>query len=216
MHPTPKTPRCYPDVHARLRLSKNKPVLPKQEIYLCIWTRGSRFHVRDESGREVSAILDEIGAISGLGTVPHSLEEIMDQWSESLHPDAAVTDLYGDLATSRGVVQRTGQSAWDMEAGKLAPVANQIFVSTETQGFTLARKTIRLQRPSLEYHGSVRGKIQGISFRSEIIHVVSPPYLLLSRVHDARDPNHYSLREIVWLEEGNVQEHDLIPPEIPH
>jgi len=215
MNPSDNSVCIYPEVYVRLRLVLTKPALPTQETYMDIWTRGPRFHVRDESGRDIAAILDDVTAARGLGADPHSMEEIMDRWTQSRNAVSRVTDVYGDLETAKGVVQRTGQVPWSMAAEILAPLADQIFARKKNARLELKRQTVLLNRSAVEYHGILRGKDQGVPYKSEVTRIVSPLYLLVERVHDSKNPDHSLIREIVSLQEGKVDDRDLAPPEIP-
>ena len=207
--------RDYPNVRARLRLSRMGPGLPPRDSYMDIWLKGTRFRVRDEAGRHVAAILEDLSASRGLGAAPRSMEEIMDIWSQAPDMSAAApaaTELYGDLATGQGWVRRGGQAAWPMAAEKLAPAAEQILAGGLDQRLERLGEVTRLGRPGTEYHGFLEGEEQGHAYTSAVTRVVSPPYLVFSHVHDARNPGHYYTCEIVALEEGAATDPDLTPP----
>jgi hypothetical protein len=206
--------REYPNVKARLRLSRMSPALPPRESYMDIWMKGTRFRVRDESGRHVAEILGDLSANRGLGVPAHSIEEIMDIWSQSQDMGAAtrgVTELYGDLATGEGWVLRGEQAAWPIRADELAPAAEQILAGGHDKQLEPRGQVTRLDRPSTEYHGFLEGEDQAIPYKSEVTRVVSPPYLLLSKAHNAQNANHSYTREVVSLEEGAVADSDLTP-----
>jgi len=207
--------REYPNAKVRLRLSRKGPALPVRESYMDIWTKGTRFRVRDESGRDVASILGDISAARGLGAAPHSMEEIMDIWAQSHMGEATpgATELYGDLATGKGLVYRRGQAAWPIAADTLAPSAEQILVGGLDKQLELRRRVIHLGRPSTEYHGFLEGKDQGMPYKSEVTRVVLPPYLLFSSVCDAQNADYWYTREVVSLDEGAVTDLDLTPPE---
>jgi hypothetical protein len=189
------------------------PALPKREIYMNIWMKGTRFRVRDESGRDVATILGDLSASRGLGVPARTIEEIMDASSQSRDLGAGgVTELYGDLVTTKGWVYRGGEPAWPIAAEQLAPAAAQILAGGIEKQMEPRGQVTRLGRPSTEYHGFLEGDDQGIPYRSEVTLVVSPPYLLFSDVRDAQNAHHYYTREVDSLEEGAVADLDLMPP----
>jgi hypothetical protein len=180
-----------------------------------IWMKGSRFRVRDESGRDVAAILGDVSASRGLGMAPHSMEEIMDVWSQSPELGAAargVTELYGDLAAGQGWVLRGGQAAWPIEAESLAPAAEQILAGVLDVQLERRGQGTRLGRSYTEYQGTLEGEDQGVPYKSDVTCLVSPPYLLLSKVRDEQNPGHSYTREILSLEEGAASDSDLTLP----
>ena len=140
------------------------------------------------------------------------MEDIMDVWSQSYDSSTGVTDLYGDLATGKGLVYRRGLDPWPIEAETLAPAAGQIIVGGLDEQLEPRGRVTRLGRPATEYHGFLEEEEQGVLCRNEVTQVVSPPYLLFSHVHDARNAAHYYIREIVSLDEGIVADSDLSPP----
>jgi hypothetical protein len=210
----PDPQRDYPNVKARLRLTRTGPALPPRESYLDIWLKGARFRVRDGAGRDVGAILGDLAAPRGLGAAPRSLEAIMDVWSQSAEAGVAAagaTELYGDLATGEGWVRRHGQAAWPIAAETLAPAAEQILAGEPDARLERRGPVTRLGRPGVEYQGVLEGEEQGIPYRSAVTRVVAPPYLLFSDVRDAANPDHAYTREVVALEEGAVADADLMP-----
>ncbi|MGH9969846.1 MAG: hypothetical protein ACREBG_18915 [Pyrinomonadaceae bacterium] len=207
-------PREYPNVKARLRLSRKGPGLPARENYMDIWMKGTRFRVRDESGRDVASILGDLSARNGLGASPRSIEEIMDVWSQSRDAQEVVpgaTELYGDLATNEGWVHRRGQTPWPIRAEELAPAAEQILDQESNAQLEPRGQLSCLGRLCTEYDGFLEGEDQGIPYKTAVTRVVSPPYLLSSIVRDAQNANHYYTREIVALEEGVATDTDLSP-----
>jgi hypothetical protein len=204
----------YPNVKARLRLSRRGPSLPPRDSYLDIWLRGTRFRVRDEAGRDYSEIFADVTASRGLGAIPRSLEAMMDIWSQEPDPDAPTpiaTELDGDLATDEGWVRRRGQAAWPIRAAKLTPIAEQMLAGALDPRLAPRGVITRLGRPCVEYHGVLEGEEEGRPYASVVTRVVSPPYLVYSHVQDARHASHSYTREIVALEEGVVGDHDLTP-----
>jgi len=203
-------------VYARLRVIQSKPALPLREVFQEIWACGPRFHVRDTSGCDLTTLIEDVCAERRLGADPHSLEEIIDRWSQSTRAPFDSVDLFGDLSTGNGVVHRTGEKPWRTEAQKLVPLVNQLFATPSVSEFERGISVVRLDRECVEYHGFLRGTVAGVPYQSEVTQLVSGGYLMLSVVRDARNPQHTHTREIVALQEGNIQEHDLIPPEIAH
>src|SRR5258707_11330290 len=116
----------YPNVRAGLQLPLLPPTLPARRSVLEIWLKGTRFRVRDEAGRHVAAILDDVAAPRGLGAPVRSLEEAMDIWSQSPDGRSSATELYGDRASSEAWVRRGDQPPWPMPADTLAAVPEQI------------------------------------------------------------------------------------------
>jgi hypothetical protein len=202
-------PSEYPNAKVRLRVARLGPALPAREGYMDIWLKGTRFRVRDETGRDMDTILEDLSASNGLGMAPRSLEEIMDIWSPL---DDRATELYGDVASGEGSVRQEGQPAWPMAAEKLAPVAEQILTGGFTAQLEPRGQFIRLGRVCTEYQGVLEGSDQD-TYKSIVLRIESPPYLLLSSVHDANDADHYYTREVVSLEEGVTTDADLEPPE---
>jgi hypothetical protein len=208
------TPREYPNVKARLRLSRMAPALPSRESYMDIWMKGTRFRVRDESGRDVASILGDLSSNRGLGAPARSIEEMMDIWSQSQDTGSAArgaTELYGDRATGEGWVLRGGQPAWPIQADVLAPAAEQILAGEPDKQAQPPVQVTRLGRQATEYHGFLEGEDRGIQYKSEVTRIVSPPYLLLIEVRNAQSADHYYTREVVSLDEGVVTDSDLIP-----
>ncbi len=201
----------YPNARARLRLAKKGPGLPEREIFMTIWTKGTRFHVRDESGQNLSDILADISAPRSLGAGPGSLEGMMDQYSQSLHPSKRATELYGDLGAPEGVIHRTGEEPWSAEVGKLAPVAAQFLAGEFRAPLEQPVTCLRLGRTCTHYHGYIEGIELGVPYKNEVTRIVSPPYLMFSCVRDVTNSNYYYIREIVSLQEGTVSNADLIP-----
>jgi hypothetical protein len=214
----PKVPRQYPNVQARLRLSRSSPGLPARQSDMEIWLKGSRFRVRDEAGRHVSEILGDQAEPRGLGVPARTMEQIMDVWSLAQDPGAAArgaTELYGDTATGEGWVRRGGQEAWPTSADQLAPAAEQILAGDAAARLEPSGQAVVLGRSATEYHGFIAGEEQGTPFRSEVTLVVSPPYLLRRDVRNAQNADHSFVREVVALEEGAVADADLTPPSTP-
>lgn len=213
MNPDQTLP-LYPNVKARLRLIQQGPSLPEREYYMDLWLKERRFRVRDEAGRDLSVLLGDLAAPRGLGLLPDSLEEIMDIWSETQAPHLPheITELYGDLATNKGLVFRWQQAGWPIAATALAPLAEQILAHPPEQPLTLHRQVARLGKMAMEYQFFLAGTQAGHPYKSMVTHIVAPPYLLFSHVHDVVLTHLAYTREVVTLEEGVVTEAELTPP----
>lgn len=207
-------PGEYPNVKARLRLSRKGPGLPARENHMDIWMKGTRFRIRDESGRDVAAILGDLSASNGLGASPSSIEEIMDVWSQSQKANDVThiaTELYGDLATNEGWVRRRGETPWPIKAEELAPVAEQILDRELNARLEPRGEVSCLGRLCTEYEGFLAGKDQVTPYKSAVTRIVSPPYVLSSIARNTKNPSHFYAREIIALDEGIVTDKDLAP-----
>jgi len=201
-----------PNVHVRLLSSMMAPGLPKREGYIDIWMKGTKFRVRDETGRYAAEILGDIASKRGLGQAPHTIEEIMDIWSHVLdETDRGVTELIGDIATNRGLIHEHGQAPWTIEAEAITSAAKQIFTDGLEKQLELVKTMTRFGRTCTEYHGFVEGEDDGVIYNSEITRIISPPFVFLNEVHDAEDSNYYYIREFVDFEEGKVTNADVEP-----
>src|SRR5882724_754032 len=210
----PAPPRAYPNVRARLRLTLLHPALPVRRSDMEIWLKGTRFRVRNEAGRHVAEILDDVAAPRGLGAPMRSLEGAMDIWAQSRdgRPAAAgTTELYGDRATSEGWVRRGDQPPWPMPADVLASVAEQILAGEPDSRLQPQGPVTRLGRQATEYRGVLRGEDQAGPYACEVTRIVSPPYLLLNEVRNARNAEHARTTELVALDEGACADPDLTP-----
>jgi hypothetical protein len=202
----------YPNVHVRLRLSQQAPALPQRTDEVELWLDGTRFHVRDLSGRSPSMILGELSAPRGLGVPARTMEEIMDRKSAARRTPAGPTDLYGDLASGDGWVYPPRGERWAMPASELAPAAEQILAAGRDAGLTRTGATTHLGKDAATYHGVVDADEDGTTFHGDVTRLLAPPYLLSERVHDAGNAAHYFAREVLALDEGSVTDADLTPP----
>ncbi|HEX3532553.1 MAG TPA: hypothetical protein VH988_36305 [Thermoanaerobaculia bacterium] len=64
----PDPPREYPNVKVRLRLVRRIPALPVRDGFQQIWLKGTRFRLRDDSGREILSL--EEGAVADEDLAP--------------------------------------------------------------------------------------------------------------------------------------------------
>src|SRR5258706_6998612 len=148
----------YPNVRARLQLTLLHPSLPVRRSDMAIWLKDTRFRVRDEAGRHVAAILDDVAAPRGLGAPVRSLEEAMDIWAQSPDGPSSATELYGDRAGSEAWVRRGDQPPWPMPADTLAAVAEQLLAGEPDARLQAQRPVSRLGRKATEYRGVLRGE----------------------------------------------------------
>src|SRR5690242_12824787 len=148
----------YPNVRAQLRLTLLHPSLPVRRSEMEIWLKGTRFRVRDEAGRHVAAILDDVSAPRGLGAPVRSLEEAMDIWAQSQDGRSSATELYGDRASSEAWVRRGDQPPWTMPADALAVVAEQILAGEPDAWLQAHGPVTRLGRKAMEYRGIIVGE----------------------------------------------------------
>jgi hypothetical protein len=188
------------------------PALPVREYYLEIWTKGSRFRVREESGRHISEILADLSAVRGLGKAHRSIEEIMDVSRQTSESSSDRSEMYGDLATGSGLVFWVQPDPWSMSAAELSSVANQIFSDGPGPNLLPQGHETQLGRKAAVYGGFFEGEEDGVRFKTEITQRIASPYLLLNGSRDAANAGHYFIREIVTLEEDVVADRDLIKP----
>jgi hypothetical protein len=200
----------YPNVRARLRSTLLHPSLPVRRSEMAIWLKDTRFRVRDEAGRHVAAILDDVSAPRGLGAPVRSLEEAMDIWAQSQDGRSSATELYGDRASSEACVRRGDQPPWTMPADALAAVAEQILAGEPDARLQAHGPVTRLGRQAMEYRGVVRGEDDAGSYECEVTRIISPPYLLLNEVRNACNAKHARLVEVIALEEGACSDADLV------
>jgi hypothetical protein len=201
----------YPNVRARLQLTLLHPTLPVRRSVMAIWLKGTRFRVRDEAGRHVAAILDDVAAPRGLGAPIRSLEEAMDIWSQPQNGRSSATDLYGDRAISEAWVRRGDQPPWPMPADALAAVAEQVLAGEPDARLQPQGPVTRLGRQATEYRGVLRGEDQAGAYACEVTRIVSPPYLLLSEVRNANNAEQARTLKVIALEEGACSDADLAP-----
>jgi hypothetical protein len=199
--------RDYPNVRARVRLTRAAPGVPRRESFVDVWLKGTRFRVRDEWGRDVATILEDLSEPRGLGKPARTMEDFIDASAQAAHPGAAgPTDLYGDLATNQGWVSSHGQPPWPMPAAELAPAAEQILAGALDPQLEKGEESDCLGRRCITYRGAIDGE-----HPSRVTRVVSPPWLIVSDVRDATSVNHFYTREVILLEEDGVTDDDLVP-----
>jgi hypothetical protein len=190
-----------------VRLTRTAPGLPRRESFMDVWMKGTRFRARDDWGRAVGTILDDLLAPRGLGKPARTMEEIMDRNAQAAGP----TDVYGDLATNEGWVASHGQPPWPMAAETLAPAAEQILAGELDPLLEKGAEPSCLGRRCITYHGLIEGEEESLPFQSRVTCLVSPPYLIAIDVRDAKNANHFYTREVIALEEESVADSDLTP-----
>ncbi len=136
----------------------------------------------------------------------------MDIWAQSPDGASSATELYGDRAGSEAWVRRGDQPPWPMPADTLAAVAEQILAGEPDARLPALGPVTRLGRQAMEYRGVLRGEDQAGAYACEVTRIVSPPYLLLSEVRNARNAGHARTLEAVTLEQGACSDADLAPP----
>lgn len=213
--PTMTRPR-YPNVHARLRLAQRAPTTPPRDDELEIWLSGTRFRVRDPSGRRNAEIVADATAPRGLGAPARTIEDMMDRQSAAANPRPAgpPTELFGDLWTGAGWVFPSRGTPWETSADKLAPVAEQILAGDKAAGLAEVGGATRLGRAATEYRGIVKVTEDGATFDNLVVRVIAPPYVLLDDARNSGTGSSSYVREIVALEEGSVSDADVTPPPV--
>jgi hypothetical protein len=210
------TRQGYPNVHARLRLAQRSPATPPRDDELEIWLSGTRFRVRDPSGRRNAEIVADATAPRGLGAPARTIEDMMDRHSAAANPRSPgpPTELFGDLATGTGWVFPSRGAPWETSADKLAPVAEQILAGDKAAGLAEVGAATRLGRAATEYRGIVKVTEDGATFENLVVRVIAPPYVLLDDARNAGTGSSSYVREVVAIDEGGVTDADHTPPEV--
>jgi hypothetical protein len=199
-------------VHARLRVSQKAPGVPVRAGEVEIWLSGSRFHVRDFSGRNISEILGDITEPRGLGVPARSMEDMMDRHSAArAAKDGPPLELFGDLASDEGWVYPPTAARWAMPAKELALVAEQILARDKTTGLKPGGTATRLGRAGTEYRGVVGVTKDGKQIQNAVTRTIAPPFLLFEETHDASNDHFAYARELLSIEENTVTDADVIP-----
>ncbi|HMG52712.1 MAG TPA: hypothetical protein VK601_04515 [Kofleriaceae bacterium] len=218
--PPPRGPTMtrdgYPNVHVKLRLAQRSPATPPRDEELEIWLSGTRFRVRDPSGRRNAEIVADATAPRGLGAPARTMEDMMDRFSaaSAARPAGPPTELFGDVATGDGWVVPAHGEPWETSAHKLAPVAEQFLARDKAAGLERVGPATRVGRAGTEYRGIVAGTEDGTTFENLVVRVIAPPYVLLDDARNAGTGNSSYVREIVALDEGSVTDADLAPPRV--
>jgi len=155
----------FPNVHARLHLTIAQPGAATLEVDIDIWLMSKRFHVRDSRGRSPSQILGDLSYPRGLGTPLRTMEEFMDRESEVRRAPYGTTELYGDLATGRGLVVQPLRDPWTKSDTELAPAATQLLADGHLAGLTHGSEVDRHGRKAIAYHGTIEGQEEGSPYR---------------------------------------------------
>jgi hypothetical protein len=208
------TPSGYPNAHARLHLTQHTPGKPPREAQIEIWLKGSRFRVRELSGRVLPEILADLNDPRQLGALPRTIEDMMDRGDAERgrrsHPGA--TELFGELGADEGWVLAPNRARTAMRARTLAPIAEQILARDRGTGLTPGASALQLGRTGTEYTGTVTVSADGKHYQNTVTRVIAPPYVLLDSARSAANAELSYVREIVALDEGSVTDADVTPP----
>jgi hypothetical protein len=203
---------AFPNARIRLKLHFHAPALPERTIEQTIWLSGTRFHVRDDAGRDLHEILGDVTYPRGLGLPATTMEEIMDRKDAARREPKGATDVFGDLASDAGWIAPAGGTPWAKSAGELAPIARQVLSGDRTPELTRAVEVTRLGRTATQYDDVIEVQEHGRALRTEVVRVMAPPYLLLDDRRDAETASYYYVREVLALDEGVVTDADVTPP----
>jgi hypothetical protein len=200
----------YPNVRLRLRRVAKAPGAPTSETEMVLWLDGSRFHLRDETGRSYPEILGDVTSARGFGLTARTIEDFMDAWGAARRTRKP-TDIYADLTTDEGIVLEEGGQPWTISAARLVGLADQVFTDGREQTLEPVGATTYLGRNCTEYQFSIEGEEDGVPYRSEVSWLVSAPYLLRREAQDAPEGHLSAITEVMDLVEGVVAEDDLRP-----
>lgn len=190
--------RPYPNARLRVRRVRTVPGAPVLQTELVIWLSGSRFRVADAAGRPYRDIVADAVAPRGFGPPPRTMEDFMDAFDASTDDsDFGPTELWGDVTTGEGVVRQPRGEPWQVDASRLAPVAEQVLADDGREG---------------EVSFVHAGEEDGLTYRTEVRMMVRPPFVVRREVRDAANPGLSAITEVVELEEGAVTDADLTPP----
>lgn len=205
----------YPNAHIRLQLTQRIADDPPRVYQLEIWLKDRRFHIRDLVGRRFDEVLTDVRAARQLGSLPRTIEEIMDRDAADRARQArppAPTELYGDLDSARGWIDREHRDRVEVPASVLVPIAEQVLASGKTAGLQAGVPTTRLGRRGTRYDGLVEVTDAGEHYTNRVSRTIAPPYLMFERTEDANNHTLAFEREITGLDEGTVTDSDVIPP----
>ena len=208
------TDRQYPNVRLRLRRTSGAPGRPAQESMMTLWLDGTRFHLRDESGRSFGTILADVTAPRGLGQVARTMESFMDAWTPA--PERP-TDMYADLATGRAVVAESDTEPWVTEAARLVGLADQVIADraderADGESPTVLGRQDYLGRNCVEDRYEFDGEEDGVPFRTVVTRLVLAPYVVRREVKDDPAGRLFARTEVLDLAEGVVTDADLVAP----
>src|SRR6478609_7978092 len=179
------TDRAYPNVRLRLRRTSGAPGAPERTAMMERFLDGSRFHLRDETGRSYPDLIADVAEPRGLGRASRTMEDLMDVWSATSR-ERAPTDVFAD----------------------------QVFTNGRESELPAAGQRRQLDRECTEYRLAIEGEEGGVPYRSDVIWLVSVPYLIRREVRDHPAGQMFAITELVELEEGAVTEEDLSPPAV--
>ena len=207
------TDRAYPNVRLRLRRTSGAPGAPERTATMVFWLHGARFHLRDETGRAYSDFIADVAEPRGLGRASRTMEDLMDVWSATGR-ERAPTDVFADLSADRAVLIEEGGEPWTADAERTVGLADQVFTNGRESELPAAGKRRQLDRECTEYRLAIEGEEGGVPYRSDVIWLVSVPYLIRREVRDHPAGRMFAITELVELEEGAVTEEDLSPPAV--
>lgn len=203
----------YPNVHIRLKTTNRAAAVDDQVSEVDIWLKGQKFHIRDHACRPMSFILEDVMDPGGLGRQLESIEEMMDVGTaDRLREKSSPTEIYGDLASDQAWVAEPFTTPYDMEARKLAPIAEQVLSRGKTAGLKVAGSRSRLGRAAAEYRGMVDAIWMEKPQQNAVTRIVAPPFLLHEHSHPPGSESRSYTREILAIEEGVVTDADVTPP----
>jgi hypothetical protein len=208
----PVTQNTFPNVHARMRIAQTQPGVTPRGGELEIWMTGSKFRVRDSSGRGLGEMLADLEAPRGLGQPARTMEEIMDRKSAATDPKGPPIELFGDVANDQGWIYEPGRARAELSAKELAVIAEQILARDKTTGLTPHGTATRAGRKATEYTGVLPVTEDGKQFQNQVTRVVAAPFLLFEHLNDATNAGLSYEREVLAIEEGSVRDADVAPP----
>jgi hypothetical protein len=100
-----------------------------------------------------------------------------------------------------------------MPARDLAAAAEQILAPGKTAGLGPVGAATRLGRAATEYRGLIAVTEDGEGYQNAVTRIIAGPFLLFDKAHDSASPELSYVREILSIEEGNVADADLTPPD---
>ena len=205
------TDRAYPNVRLRLRRTSGAPGAPERTATMVFWLHGARFHLRDETGRAYSDLIADVAEPRGLGRASRTMEDLMDVWSATGR-ERAPTDVFADLSADRAVLIEEGGEPWTTDAERMVGLADQVFTDGRESDLVATGQRRQLDRECTEYRFVIEGEEGGVPYRSDVIWLVSVPYLIRREVRDHPAGRMFAITEVVEIGEGVVTEEDLSPP----
>ena len=118
--------------------------------------------------------------------------------------------LSGNTATGVGEVRESGREPWAIDAGRIAPVAEQILQPQLDAAFERRAGTVSaLGRQCIEYRTVIEGDEDGYHFRSAVRLLVSAPFVVLREVSDEANPRLAVTVQMVELDQDIVAFDDV-------